>query len=177
MNTINGTMLGLAIAMGGWACSAQETTIPFRQLERDAQLSVRLTVSDNETASSLSSSSLSPGVFAAARSAAGFVRVPPVTIPRTLSSKFFLFNGLHLGMASFDVAMTQRCIASHTCREGNPLMPSSLAGKLGVNFALVGSSAFASYRMKKHRNNLWWISPATGVAAHSVGAATGIAHQ
>jgi hypothetical protein len=80
-------------------------------------------------------------------------------------------------MASFDVAMTQRCIASHTCREGNPLMPSSFAGKLGANFALVGYGSFVSYRMKKHRNNLWWVSPTVGVAAHSVGAATGIAHQ
>lgn len=170
-------MLGLAIAMGGWACSAQEATIPFGQLERDAQLSARLTAPDYETASSLSSSSLSPGVVSAAPSAARFVRMPTETIPGILNSKFFLFNGLHLGMATLDVTMTQRCIAAHTCREANPLMPASFAGKLCVNFALVGYSSFVSYRMKKHGSNLWWISPASGVAVHSVGAATGIAHQ
>ncbi len=182
MNAVPGTMLGLAIAMGGLACSAQQPLIPFAQIERDAQLSARLTAPDNETAinlssSSFSSSSLSPGVVAAAPSAASFVRVPPAKVPRTVDSKYYLFNGLHLAMAGLDVAMTQRCIASHNCREGNPLMPSSLAGQLSVNLALVGYSSFISYKLKKHGSRLWWTSPAVGVVAHGVGVATGIAHQ
>jgi hypothetical protein len=48
MNTVQGTMLGLTIAIGGWACSAQQATIPFKQLEQDAQLTARLTVPGNE---------------------------------------------------------------------------------------------------------------------------------
>ena len=189
MKAVLGTMLGLAIAMGGWACSAQQATIPFKQLERDAQLSARLTVPDNEIASSVSSSSPSssssssssvfPGVVSPELSAASYVRVPPVPVanPRTLSSSFYLLNGLHLGMAIFDVEMTQRCIATHHCREGNPLMPSSLAGSLTVNLALVGSGSYISYRLKKHRATLWWLSPTVGTASHTVGVATSIAHQ
>jgi len=57
-------------------------------------------------------------------------------------------NGLHLSVAIFDVEMTQHCIAVHHCREGNPLMPSSLAGELGVGFALVGYGAVVSYEFQ-----------------------------
>ena len=186
MNAAQGTMLGLTIAMGGWACSAQQATIPFKQLERDAHLSARLTVPDNEIAitssvssSSYSSSSLSPEVVSPEPFVAGYVREPPVPFkaPRTLSSSFYLLNGLHLGMAVFDVEMTQRCIATHHCREGNPLMPSSLAGGLSVNLALVGTGSYISYRLKKHRASLWWLSPTVGTASHIVGVTTGLMHQ
>jgi len=179
MNTLQNTMLGLAISMGCLACFAQQATIPFKQLERNAQLSARLTVPDNEIASSNSSSSVTPGVVSPELSAAGFVHVRPVPAanPRTLSSSFYLLNGLHLGMAVLDVEMTQRCIATHRCREGNPLMPSSQAGGLSVNLALVGSGSYISYRLKKHGSNLWWLSPTVGVASHTVGVATSTAHQ
>jgi len=179
MNTVQGTMLGLTIAIGGWACSAQQATIPFKQLEQDAQLTARLTVPGNEATNSFSSSSLSPEVVSLEPSAASYVRVPPVPVaaPRTLSSSFYLLNGLHLGMAVLDVEMTQRCIANHTCREGNPLMPSSLAGSLSVNIALVGSGSYVSYLLKRRRSNLWWLSPTVGVAGHGVGVATSVAHQ
>ena len=39
MNKVHGTMLGLAIVMGGFLSTAQETRIPFKQIKRDAQLS------------------------------------------------------------------------------------------------------------------------------------------
>jgi hypothetical protein len=172
MNAAHGTILGLVIAMGGWACSAQEATIPFRQIERDAQLSARLTVPGNEPTGSLFSSSLPSGVTPAAHlsaSAAGFVRVPPATVSRTLDSRYFLVNGLHLTMAMLDVVVTQRCIATHQYREGNPLMPSSLGAQLGVDFALVGYGSFVSYKLKKQGSSVWWITPVIGVTTHSVG--------
>ena len=61
------------------------------------------------------------GMLSGSSSSAGFVSVPqtPKT-PRTLSKGFFLVNGMHLGMAVFDVEMTQHCIANHHCIEGNP---------------------------------------------------------
>ena len=45
----------------------------------------------------------------------------PVFRPKIADSNFFLMNGIHLGMQCFDVEMTQRGIASHHCREANPL--------------------------------------------------------
>ncbi len=176
MNAMRGTVLGLAMAMGGWACFAQEASVPSGQLERDSQLSRSLAVSGEETASISSSRTIIPGVGPLEPAAASFVRVPPVMSRPSLGSKFFMLNAMHLGMAVFDVEMTQRCIVANTCREANPLMPASLAGKLGVDFAFVGYGSFVSYRMKKHGMHMWWLSPTVGVAAHSVGAASGLVH-
>src|ERR1035438_3609493 len=149
--------------MGGLACSGQGAKIPLRQIEKDAQLSASATVPANEAAVS-HSYEMSSG----ASTSAGFVFVPPTPPrPRTLSKGFLLLNGLHLGMAVFDVEMTQHCIANHHCVEGNPLMPSSHAGQLGVNFALVGFGTFISYRLKKQENKLWLLSPTVGIAESS----------
>lgn len=181
MNTARRTMLGVAIAMGTSTCFAQNATIPFGQLEREAHLTASLSLPNNETASSRTfSSSLNPGDGAMEPSAAGFVRtIPasPVRVTRIIDSKFLLLNGLHLGMAVLDVGLTQHCIADHHCREGNPMMPSSLAGQLSVNFAFVSYGSFVSYRLKKHRSTLWGLSPTVGISAHAVGVATGIMHM
>jgi hypothetical protein len=83
---------------------------------------------------------------------------------------------MHLAMGLLDVGLTQRCIADHQCSEGNPLMPSSLAGQLSVNLAYVGYAAFFSYNLKKRHSRLWWISPTSGIATHSVGVVTGLMH-
>ena len=108
--------------------------------------------------------------------AAVYNAVRPITLPRIADSKFFLMNGLHLGMAVLDVELTQRCIASHQCREGNPVMPSSQAGQLsiGIGFATLGS--FTSYWLKRHKSSYWWLPPAGGIAGHAVGIATGLSH-
>jgi hypothetical protein len=75
------------------------------------------------------------------------------------------------------MAMTQHCIADHHCREGNPLMPSSLGGQLAINIALVGYGSISSYWLKKHHSHFWWTAPVAGIAAHSAGAATGFENQ
>lgn len=102
---------------------------------------------------------------------------PPAAGLRIADSKFFLWNGLHLGMAIFDVEMTQRCITAHRCHETNPVMPSSQGGQLGVNFAIVGGNAGISYWLKKGGSSMWWLPPAAGALVHSVGVATGFQHQ
>ena len=172
MKALRGIMLSLAVAMGGLMCSAQKTKIPFTQIQRDAQFSASATMPANEAAVGHGN-----GMLSGYSSSAGSVFVAPVTkVPRTLSSGFFLFHGLHLGMAVLDVEFTQHCIANHHCVEGNPLMPSSHAGQLGINFALVGYGAFVSYKLKKQDRKLWVLSPTVGIAAHTVGVATGITH-
>ncbi|MGP8259833.1 MAG: hypothetical protein ACLQM6_07765 [Acidobacteriaceae bacterium] len=183
MNTAHGTILGLVIAMGGWACSAQVAAIPSGQTGLSGRLSTELTAPVNQPAGSLFSSGLPSGVVPVehlSTSAAGFVRVPRVTVSRTLDSRYFLLNGLHLTMALLDVVVTQRCIATGQYREGNPLMPSSLGAQLGVDFALVGYGSFVSYKMKKEGFGEWWITPMIGVATHSVGVSIGfndLAHR
>ena len=177
MNTLHGAILGLAMAMGGLVCSGQELTsqepaVPFLQIERDAQLSAKLTMPTSDAA--IHSAYEMPSRPSIAN---GYVFVPPATTaPRTLNKEFFLINGLHLGMSVFDVGMTQHCIADYHCREGNPLMPSSLAGQVGVDLAYVGYGTFVGYRLKKHGNKLWLLSPSVGIAAHAFGVASGFEH-
>jgi hypothetical protein len=95
---------------------------------------------------------------------------------RTASPGFFAINGVHLGLAAFDLAMTQHCIAAHRCREGNPIMPSSLAGQVGVSTALISLGAFSSYKSKKQGSRVWWLSPVVGAASHTAGLITGLKH-
>jgi hypothetical protein len=166
-------MIGVAVALGCVVCSAQGAPGSIRQMNQEARLSVLAPVASSENA--FSRSSEMPG---ASSSSAGFVFVPPKNrFPRTASTRFFLLNGLHLGMAIFDVEMTQHCLADHHCVEGNPLMPSSAAGQLGVSFATVGLGTLASYRLKKNESKLWILSPTVGIAAHTLGVATGFAHR
>lgn len=99
------------------------------------------------------------------------------TFPRVGNGKFLLLNGLHLGMAIFDVEMTQHCITSHRCRETNPAMPSSQAGQLSINLAIVGGTAGVSYWARKGGSKLWWLPPAAGAAIHGAGVVTGFQHQ
>lgn len=95
---------------------------------------------------------------------------------RTADSRYLLLNGLELGLGLFDVAMTQHCIADHHCREGNPLMPSSLGGQLGINFGYAAYSSFISYKLKKRHSQFWFLAPTAGIAAHGVGVASGFQH-
>lgn len=176
MKLICRILLGSAMALAAAASPAQNTVIPLKQIEREARdpiLSVRAALPANPVARSTS------GAAAAEPSAsAEFVQPPPTfKAPRTLSGSFFLLNGLHLGMAVLDVELTQHCIANHHCSEGNPLMPSSQAGQLSVNVALVSYGAFLSYKLKKRESKLWVLSPVVGIAAHTLGAATGIKNR
>lgn len=106
--------------------------------------------------------------------AAIYSMVRPAPNPRIANSKFLVVNFLNLGMAVVDVELTQRCIASHQCREGNPLMPSSQAGQLSIGIGYAALGSLASYWLRKHKSPRWWIPPAVGMAGHAAGIATGI---
>jgi len=170
MNAVHCVVLGLAIAVEARACSAQVASNRL-QLPQNAPLRMDLALAGDNAADKASSDFH----FGTALASASFV-APPVT-PRTADSRFFLLSGIQLGMAVFDVEMTQRCIASHHCRETNPVMPTSQAGQLSVNFALVACNSGISYWLKKRGSKLWWLPPSAGVVVHSVGVTTGFEHQ
>ena len=171
MNAVRCVVLGLTIVVGR-ACSAQDSCNGLPQ-SPDPNAKIHLALMDGSATGKVRSDfHLETPVKSEM-----VTSTPATMIPRTANSKFFLINGIHLGMAIFDVEMTQRCIASHHCREANPLMPSSQAGQLSVNFAVVAYSSGISYWLKKHNSKLWWLPPSAGVAVHSVGVATGFEHQ
>ncbi len=179
--------LGIVILMGGWICSAQQVPFSCCQIQDGDQPSIKQpslrvflfgvcpTTLGSEP--SASSSRPVPASSAPASFAASLVRAPAPKRRRTLDRSYFLLNSLHLGIAGFDIAMTQHCIADQHCREANPLMPSSLAGQLTVGIAAVGYGSIISYRLKMHRSHLWWTGPTAGILAHGAGVATGFAHR
>jgi hypothetical protein len=176
MNKLCTALVGLSLVLGViWGaspCIAQTTKVPFDDIQREARLSANLFIPDAEAAVSGSNEAyLYP-------SASGSLSVrPSYKQPRVLDSKFFLVNGLHLGLAALDVSLTQRCIANHHCREGNPLMPSSFAGQFALDSAYVVTGAFVSFRLKKQESKLWWLSPVIGISAHTAGAMTAFVNQ
>jgi hypothetical protein len=167
---------GVVLLMGAVACFAQNPPIPSDLLQSREQASPRELAPDNvfscahsyETPSVVraSSSSASGGPTHALRSAD----------KRRLGVRYILLNGLDLGMAGLDVALTQRCIDQGRCREGNPLMPQSLAGRISISAALVGFGALVSAQLKKKGYRFWWMPPVAGIATHSAGAVTGFLH-
>ncbi len=173
MNSVHGTIIGVVMAFGCLVCSAQDAPGTIREMNQEARLSVLAPSPSSEVGFSREFE-----MSAASSSSAGFVFAQPKNrFPRTVSTGFFVLNGLHLGMAIFDVEMTQHCLADHHCFEGNPLMPSSTRGQLAVDFATVSFGALASYRMKKNDSKLWILSPTVGIAAHTLGVASGFAHR
>lgn len=173
MSTVRGGFLCAVMATTSVACGAQSPTIPFKQIERNAQLSARM-----EAAPSVALVGRPSGPAATMPAASEAVWAPPVYKPaRTLSTGFFLVNGLHLGLAMLDVGLTQHCIADGHCREGNPIMPSSLTGQVGVDSAWVGWGTLISYKLKRNDSRAWWITPAIGIAAHTAGAASGFINR
>ncbi len=176
MKTLSKTLASLMMIATGAMCAAQSATIPFRQIERGAAPQRNLLVA----ATANVSSSEAPVVGLVAEysaalvpSSSAYVLRPTYQKDRVLDKKFFLVNGLHLGLAALDIGLTQHCIAAHRCREGNPHMPSSLSGQLAVDAALVTSSTFISFHLKKQNSKMWWFSPTIGIGAHAAGAASG----
>ncbi len=170
--------LTLAVIVANGKTSTAQISIPSveTQLEASATSPLTFSVSKTSLESTSSSKLLRPETPPDITGISMISVVHPVASERVLDRKYYLLNGLHLGMELLDVELTQRCIANHQCVEGNPLMPSSRGGQLSVNFAYVGYSAFVSYRLKKRHLRLWWISPMTGLAAHTAGVTTGLMH-
>lgn len=183
MRKTGGLVLGAALLVGGCTCFAQNAPIEFARMERNTLLPPKPAAPASKASASLYSgfkpanSSSSAPAEAGASSVAEAMRILYAGQRRPLGAKFFLLNGLHLGMAGLDLALTQRCIDAHRCREGNPLMPSSLAGRASLQFSLVGFGAFVSGRLKRHGSKLWWVTPFVGIVAHGAGVASGFLNQ
>jgi hypothetical protein len=158
------------LAIAGVLGRAQEQSIPFEKMQSASQPDRLQRVAGANGEDAIVTSETAP--------ANGNATLALRPIPsRKPGSRYFLLNGIHLGLALLDVQMTQHCIAEDKCTEGNPIMPSSRAGQIGFNLGVVTFSALASYKAWRHDEKIWWIAPAAGIAAHTAGVVTGIAHR
>ncbi len=172
MNTLQGAGLGFIFLMGGIPCIAQQASTAFANLPEAPQVQVQPMLAPESFAISVAPGSRPQYSFAPSSR-----YTPPPHSPRIIDAKFLMINGLHLGLAVVDTEMTQHCIASHRCREGNPLMPPSHAGQLAVDFAFVAYGSGLSYRFRRHKSTLWWFPPTGGIVAHACGITTGLLHR
>jgi hypothetical protein len=172
MNSVQGWSVGLVIALGAWACAAQEASTQIEQLPSAPQAQTHMMLSAKNAPEPVL-----PGALPSYSLAVNNAPPLPAKRYRTIDAKFLLVNALHLGSAILDVELTQSCIASHHCQEGNPIMPSSQAGQLAVSFAFVAYGSGVGYWLKKHKSRTWWLPATAGIAGHIAGAATGFAHQ
>ena len=175
-----GLLLGTTIFMAGSTCIAQKAPIPFDRLQWNTETPPQPAEMSSAEASTASSTVL-PSVTASAPSAVdspvrNMVANGVAGSPR-LGARFLLLNGLDIGMAALDESLSQHCINESRCREANPLMPPSLAGRISIVAAVAALDTYVSHRLKKQGSSLWWIPPVFGIAAHSVGAASGFANQ
>jgi len=161
MKAVGRVALALAISLKGCGCLAQRTADVL-------SLAINWTSAHNLNISELEKPSPATDFV---------VPVPAPASERTVNSEFVLLNAIHLGMAIFDVEMTQRCISNHHCRETNPLMPSSHAAQLSLNLAYVAGGTGISYWLKRGGSKLWRVPPIAGAAIHSGGVATGFEHH
>ena len=116
--------LACCLAMNGVLAHSQDVPVPLDKLQGDMRMQV-LVAADSPADALVNGASIS------ALRERGLIAMHPMAPVqrRVIDGRFLLLNGAHLGMAMFDVEMSQHCIAERKCVEGNPLMPSSQAGQ------------------------------------------------
>lgn len=92
---------------------------------------------------------------------------------QTVDKKFIALNGGYLAAGIIDSELTQSCIHDGTCHEGNPYMPKSQLGQIGVAVGMTAISTGISYYLRKNHVKVWWLPTAVGYAAHGYGIYTG----
>ena len=89
--------------------------------------------------------------------------------PRVIDKRFIGMSALVMGLTIADLESTQHCLSNHTCRELNPMLPTSRAGMYAVNVPINAGAMYLAYRLKAGGHRNWWIVPAVVAAGHGVG--------
>ncbi|MDE3199568.1 MAG: hypothetical protein KGN79_01505 [Acidobacteriota bacterium] len=175
MYAARGILINWILMMGAVLCAAQTKPAAWTKLPEAPQPQSRLATLSKPYLSDMNETSWKWKANEDTSFAVTSSRTPRES--RVIDKKYLLLNGLHLGLALADTEMTRACIDAHACREGNPLMPSSHAGQLAVDFGFFAYAAGTSYWFKKNHNGLWWLPAVGGSAAHTAGLITGLLHQ
>ena len=80
----------------------------------------------------------------------------------------------YLAAGLVDSELTQLCIHNGTCVEGNPWMPKSQWGQIGVTIGMSAAATGLSYYLRKNHSRWWWVPTTMGIAAHGYGISTGV---
>lgn len=86
-----------------------------------------------------------------------------------IDKRFIGMSAIVMGLTIADLESTQRCLSNHTCRELNPMLPTSRVGMYAVNLPINAGAMYFAYRLKAGGHRNWWIVPALVSAGHGVG--------
>ena len=91
--------------------------------------------------------------------------------------KFWVLAVSNYASAIADIELTQSCIHSLTCREGNPLLPSGRKKAYPIQLGISTVTNIISYKLMKSGNTHWYIPQVAIISAHGVGITFGLRFQ
>ncbi len=91
--------------------------------------------------------------------------------------KFWVLAAANYTSAVVDIELTQSCIYSLTCREGNPLLPSGRKKAYPIQLGISTVTNIISYKLMKSGNTHWYIPQVAIISAHGVGITFGLRFQ
>jgi hypothetical protein len=94
---------------------------------------------------------------------------------RVADGRFVALTVASVLLTVADVELTQRCLRSGRCHEGNPLVPTTSRAKLyPLQLGLTAAHSYLGYRLKKKGSRWWWVPQLSLSAGHGVGVAFGV---
>ena len=90
---------------------------------------------------------------------------------------FWLLTAANYASAVADIELTQACLRSGACREGNPLLPSDRKKLYAIQMGLSTLTAIISYKWMKDDSKYWYVPQVAIIGAHGVGITFGLKFQ
>ena len=101
-----------------------------------------------------------------------------IASPLNASDKsFWILTAASYASVVADIELTQMCLRSGTCREGNPLMPSGRKTVYPIQLGISTITNIISYKLMKSGNKYWYVPQVAIIGAHGVGASFGLKFQ
>lgn len=91
------------------------------------------------------------------------------TLCSAQSRPFVALTAASAAATVVDALATNHCIAAHTCREGNPLLPQAGGPRTALMFGEWAAESALSYRLWRRGSRTWLVAPMAAIAAHGVG--------
>ena len=91
--------------------------------------------------------------------------------------QFWILTAANYASAVADTELTQACMRSGTCHEGNPLLPSGRKKAYPVQLGISTITNIISYKLMKSGYKYWYVPQVAIIGAHGVGITFGLRFQ
>ena len=101
----------------------------------------------------------------------------PISKQNKTPISFWLLSSAATIATAADIGVSQHCIQLKSCREANPLMPSSTFGMNSVMFSMTTAYIFLSHWLWTHHKRFWSLPLLSLIGFHSGAAIWGLFQQ